>query len=180
MIRIIIRVKHLYFVRHGLSQANVDGIWSGQLETPLTAEGKAQAKLAGQHAKGLAIDHIICSPLGRAHETAQIIAREIGYPIKAIELNSLLLERHFGQMEGQPWHLDVDVDGFIDVETRDSVLERAKLALEHIEQLGAHNILVVSHGTFGRAFRNVIHPHIPFEPGNPKNRFKNAEIVQLI
>lgn len=173
-------MKHLYFVRHGQTVANATGVWSGTMETPLTEEGRAQAKLAGQHAKQLQIDHIICSTLGRAHETAQIIAREIGYPVHAIELNSLLIERHFGEMEGQPWQIDTDSDGFVNVETRDSVLERAKLALEHLQQLDVETVLVVSHGTFGRAFRSLIHPHMPFEPGNPKNRFNNAEIVKLI
>ena len=173
-------MKHLYFVRHGLTEANVNGIWSGTMETPLTAEGKAQAKLAGQHAKSLHIDHIIASSLGRARDTAAIIAREIGYPAKDIELNSLLIERHFGQMEGQPWQMDADTDGFIDVETRESVLERARLALEHLETIEADAVLVVSHGTFGRAFRSLIHPHMPFELGQPQTRFKNAEIVKLL
>ena len=174
-------MKHLYFCRHGLTHANVSGHWSGTFETPLTEKGKQQAKLAGEHAKKLDIDYIICSPLGRARETAEIIAKEIGFPIEKIELNSLFIERHFGQMEGQPWEIDADVDGFIDVETRDSVLERAQLALEHIETLGAENILIVSHGTFGRAFRSLTHPHLPFESqGNEITRFKNAEIVKLV
>lgn len=173
-------MKHLYFVRHGLSEANLAGVWSGTSETPLSAEGKEQAKLAGEHAKSLGIDHIICSPLGRAHDTAKIIAKEIGLAAENIELNSLLTERHFGQMEGQPWGIDLDVDGFLDVETRDSVLERAKLALEHISQLDAESILVVSHGSFGRAFRHTIHPEIPFRHGDKATKIPNAQIVQLI
>jgi probable phosphoglycerate mutase len=174
-------MKHLYFCRHGETHANASGHWSGTFETPLTETGKQQARLAGKHAKDLGIDYIICSPLGRAKETAAIIAKEIGFPLEQIELNSLFIERHFGQMEGQPWEIDADVDGFIDVETQDSVLQRAQLALGHIETLSAENILIVSHGTFGRAFRSLTHPHLPFESqGNETTRFKNAEIVKLI
>jgi uncharacterized phosphatase len=173
-------VKHLYFIRHGLSEANIAGVWSGTSETPLSTEGKEQAKLAGKSAKNLGIDHIICSPLSRAHDTAKIIAEQIGLPIDAIEINSLLLERHFGAMEGQPWGLDLDVDGFIDVETRDSILERAKLALEHIARLDAEIILVVSHGSFGRAFRHIITPEIPFKHGDATTKLQNAEITQFI
>src|SRR5690348_5787824 len=92
-------MKHLYFVRHGQTQGNVNRLWSGTTETPLTDEGRAQAKRAGEHAKSLGIDHIVCSPLGRAKDTAAIIAKEIDFPIKDIEHNSLFIERHFGQME---------------------------------------------------------------------------------
>lgn len=174
-------MKHLYFCRHGQTHANASGHWSGTFETPLTEVGKQQAKQAGLSAKNLGIDYIICSPLGRARETAEIIAKEIGFPIEKIEHNSLFIERHFGQMEGQPWEIDADVDGFIDVETQGSVLERARLALEHIGTLDADNILIVSHGTFGRAFRSLTHPHLPFEQkGTDETRFKNAEVVPLV
>jgi probable phosphoglycerate mutase len=172
-------VKHLYFCRHGQTHANAHGVWSGTLETPLNEIGKQQAKQAGQSAKALGIDYIICSPLGRARETAEIIAKEIGFAAEYIDFNSLFIERHFGQMEGQPW--EIDADGFIDVETKDSVLNRARLALEHLQTIEADNILIVSHGTFGRAFRSLTHPHLPFESkGTEKTRFKNAEIVQLM
>lgn len=173
-------MKRLYFARHGLSEANIAGVWSGTSETPLSPEGKKQAKLAGQHAKNLGIDHIIASPLSRAHDTAKIIAKEIGYPIENIELNSLLIERHFGVMEGQPWQIDADTDGFVDVETRDEVLERAKMALEHISHLEAETILVVAHGTIGRAMRSLVQPHKPFVRGHPENRLLNAVIVQFV
>ena len=173
-------MKHLYFCRHGETEANAKGIITGSTETPLTGKGRSQAELAGRHAKNLEIDHIICSPLGRAHETAMIIAKEIGFPIEKIELNSLFVERHFGEMEGQPYDIDANIDGFIDVETTDTFLERAHLAYEHIKSLDAESVLVVSHGKLGRALRTVIYPHIPLDDGNAKTRFPNAEIVKLI
>lgn len=177
-------MKHLYFCRHGQTHANVNQIWSGTMETPLTSEGKSQAKRAGREAKKLNIDYIVCSTLGRARETADIIAKEIGFPADRIEHNSLFIERHFGEMEGavrEDMHLDVDIDGFIDVEKHDTILERARMALAHLETLEAENILIVSHGSFGRAFRSLLDPTRPFRPvGDAHTRFKNAEIVQLI
>ena len=86
-------------------------------------------------------------------------------------------------MEGKvrDLNLDYDIDGFVDVETEDTILERARLALNHLHSLNVDTILVVSHGAFGRALRSLTHPHLPFEPtGTHKTRFKNAEIVQLI
>jgi probable phosphoglycerate mutase len=170
-------MKHLYFCRHGLSQLNVEGKWAGTTETPLTDEGRAQAKLAGKHAKNLGIEYILCSPLSRAHDTATIIAKEIGYPEKDIDVNSLVVERHFGELEGQIWRADFNLDDIIDIETVDSVLERARLTLKHVQTVKAGTILVVSHGAFGRALRHIINPDIPF---HGSDRFENAKIVKLI
>jgi uncharacterized phosphatase len=171
-------LKELYFVRHGLSELNVAGKYAGTLDTPLVKAGQDQARLAGQQAKKLNIDYIISSPLSRALDSAKIIAEVIHLPTLSIEVNSLLVERHYGVMEGQPWNPDLDVDGVADVETIDNLLKRAQLALQHIESMAATNVLVVSHGGFGRALRLVINPAIPFN--DPNSPFKNAEIVRLI
>ncbi|MBI3624030.1 histidine phosphatase family protein [Candidatus Saccharibacteria bacterium] len=151
---------------------NVSGHISGTTETPLTEEGRQQAKRAGRAAKKLNIDLIVCSPLGRAHETAKIIAKEIGYPINKIQTNGLLIERHFGVMEGQLREPDHDADGFADVESRDTLMNRAKQAIDWLHSLPAQHILVVSHGTFGRAVRSLLKPEIPFD----HSRLQNAEI----
>lgn len=172
-------MKKLYFIRHGLTEMNVAGLYAGTCETPLTAEGRKQANAAGQHAKGLDIDYIVCSPLSRARETAKIIAKQIGYPTKNIHSNQLFAERHFGALEGQPWNPDLDLDGIADVETRDTLLERAWLALMFLKTVPAHNILVVSHGQFGRALRNHLHADKPFDY-DPANRLQNAELVRWV
>src|SRR6185437_9776053 len=167
-------MKHLYFIRHGLSEMNKTGVWSGAAsESPLTAEGRNQAKAAGIAAKQLGLDYIISSPLSRAHDTAKIIAGAIGYPEEKIELNSLLIERDLGPLEGQPWDPDLNLDDIADVETAEEITRRAKLTLAHLQTLDAESILVVSHGSFGRAFRHVIHPDIPFEVSEVGYRFPN-------
>lgn len=174
-------MKHIYFVRHGLSEMNMVSKLSGAgSDTPLAPEGRAQAKAAGLAAKDLDIDYIISSPLIRAHETAKIIAKEIGFPGENIELNSLLLERHFGSLEGTPWTPDLNFDGISDVETRDSVLERARLTIEHLNTLDANNILVASHGTFGRALRHILQPNTPYKVTSASDRLPNGQIVQLL
>lgn len=170
-------MRHLYFVRHGLSEANKRGVYSGQSETPLVQEGREQARLAGKQAKSLGIDHIVSSPFSRTIDTASIIAGQIGYPPDRIEKNSLFIERGLGVLEGQPWNPDLDIDGFADVETTDTLKERMHLAYEYLLSLEAENVLVVSHGATGRMLRHVIHPDIPFQGAEP---FPNAKIVQLV
>lgn len=170
-------MKKLYFVRHGLSELNKVGLWSGSTDTPLTDEGRAAAKEAAKLARPLGIDYIIASPYVRAYETAKIIAAGIGYPIEKIERNSLLVERSFGALEGTPWNPDLDLDGFADVETVDSIMERARLALEHIQTIpDADTILVVSHGAFGRALRSQLNGRHFMQQA----KLGNTEIVQFI
>ncbi len=156
---------------------NVASVWSGTTETPLTNEGRRQAMRSGKAAKDLSIDLVVSSPLGRAHETAKIIAKEIGYPANNIQLNSLLIERHFGKAEGQTWNPDINIDDIADVETVDILINRAQMALNWLHSLPAEHILVVSHGAFGRALRSLVKPTYPF---SHENRLQNAEINHWI
>lgn len=170
-------MKKLYFVRHGESEMNAAGRFAGTLDTTLTPEGKKQAKIAGKKVKRLGIDCIVSSPLFRAYETAKIIAKEINYPEDKIELNPLLAERNYGEMEGQQYSSDLDMDGIADIETTDSLLARAQEAIASLRQIEADNVLVVSHGSIGRAMRHHLLKDYPF--AGPE-RLPNAEIVNWI
>lgn len=169
-------MKHLYFCRHGQSELNKAGMRAGQIETPLTEEGRLQAKQAGKSAEFLQVDYIISSPYSRALDTAHIIAETIGYPEEKIELNALFIERHFGILEGQPYNQDHDLDTIEGVEHTDLLFERVQKAYEYLQTIDAENILVVGHSSTGRMLRHVIDPTVPFGPPS----FPNAEIVQLI
>lgn len=177
-------MKHLYFVRHGLSEMNKKKVFAGSTNTALSDEGRVQARRAGQTAKTLNIDGIVSSPLVRAHETAQIIAKQINYPEEDIHINSLLTERHFGELEGQAWSPDLNLDGIVDIETVDTIIARAHLALEWLRSLDATTVLVVSHGSFGRALRSVIsseHDYHNYTSGGSKSDgIPNAEILRFI
>lgn len=156
---------------------NVRGAWSGTTETPLTSEGRQQAKQTGQAAKDLGIDLIVASPLSRAVETATIIAKQIGYPPNKIQTNELLIERHFGELEGTPWRPDINIDSAKNVESIDSILDRARSALDWLESIDKDVIMVVSHGSFGRALRHHIVEDFPF---THPHRLKNAELHEWI
>jgi uncharacterized phosphatase len=173
-------MKHLYLIRHGHTEMNERGLFSGQTETPLTPKGKQQARAAGGQAKDLGIDLIISSPLSRAHDTAQIIAQEIGYPSGKIELSDLLLERHFGSAEGQVYSREFDMEQVADAEQLHSLHDRLENFWQYIQTLPAKNILVVSHGSSGRMLRNVVLPHIPFHGTSEQHHLPNAEIIQLM
>jgi broad specificity phosphatase PhoE len=168
-------MKQLFFVRHGESELNVQRIFAGSIDTPLTTLGEQQAELAGIHAKPLGIGLIVSSPLVRAYKTAEIIAEMIGYPIEKIVKSDLLREHFMGSLEGKSWDdYDEEDSPFPDAETEGQLLLRAQQALEYLQSLEADNVLVVSHGSFGLALRAAINSNEQYpEP-------ENAEIIQLI
>ncbi|MBA2279464.1 histidine phosphatase family protein [Candidatus Saccharibacteria bacterium] len=185
-------MKSLYFIRHGESQANVDDVWGGQIETPLTQVGIAQAQHAGRKAKleGLKFDIIISSPLSRATDTAKFVAQEIGYPKESIVYNKLLLERSFGILDGTPnaksffdSHEYKDLDNVEEAETVEELQNRAEKSLHVIMKRPEDSILVVGHGAFGRALRRVVNkqPYTDeFTKDWSSSYIPNAEIFQLI
>lgn len=171
-------MKKLYFVRHGFSEGNKAGVYSGRSNHPLTKQGEDQAKKAGQAAKDLGIDLIISSTQLRALETAKFIANKIGYPVDKIDANSLLVERDFGDLEGKPGSMSTEdlhkaeINGF---ETDDMLLKRAEEAFELIQSLPQDNIMVVSHSSFGRSLRKVVLSDHDFH-----ERIENAQILEWL
>lgn len=168
---------HLYFVRHGESTANLRGKINGSSDSLLTIKGEEQAKQAGQIAQKLELDCIISSPLKRALATAAIIAKEINYPIEKIRVSQLVTERDFGAMEGQPWSPNMKLDSISNVESKEAIIRRAREIIKVIDDLRVANILIVSHGSFGRALRQVTDSSQPFD--FPQG-FVNGEIVRFI
>jgi phosphohistidine phosphatase len=73
----------LYFLRHAIA-ADEGPEGTGDAGRPLTKEGSAKMKAAarGLHKLGLQLDALLSSPLVRAHETAQIVARELGLELQ--------------------------------------------------------------------------------------------------
>lgn len=151
-------MKKLYFVRHGESEANSKELFAGRWDVPLTETGKQQAALAAEQLKRLGIDCIVSSPLLRARQTAEIIADIIKYPRQKIVFSDLFLERDYGDLQGRPWHevADIDFDSIPNIETSERLLERAAEAAQFLQKIDADNILLVGHGTSGRAIRDQV------------------------
>jgi len=172
-------MKKLYFVRHGQSELNAADLGAGHTETPLTTEGIKQAERAALKAKNLGIDFIVSSPLSRAQDTAKIIAKEIGYPVKDIHINELLIERYFGTLEGQPrmHNENFDFDTVEGIEKTEDLLKRGRHALDYLESLPYDKVLVVAHGQIGRAIRHHILEDFPFDY---THKLQNADLVQWI
>lgn len=63
----------LWLIRHGETQANVDGLYSGHAPTPLTARGIEQAQNLHTLLDDVSFDLVLCSELERAQHTARLV-----------------------------------------------------------------------------------------------------------
>jgi broad specificity phosphatase PhoE len=167
-------MKHLYFCRHGESEANLQRIFAGRMDTPLTPHGCEQARLAGQHAGELGLDLIVASPLIRALETARIIAAEAGYPLDKIVTNDLLVERSWGSLEGQSFDSIDDPTTHPDIESEAEFKARVRAAYDYLIKLDGDSALLVGHGSFSGELRSII------DPTGDHHELPNAQIVQLL
>jgi probable phosphoglycerate mutase len=89
---------NILLVRHGITDHNREGRIQGQLDVPLSAQGRHQAQELAQRLKPGQIQAMYSSDLSRAKETAAIIARAINLRIEAYRPD--LREICFGRWQG--------------------------------------------------------------------------------
>lgn len=86
----------LWLVRHGETEANVAGLYSGHAPTPLTEKGIGQAKTLHTLLRHAPFDRVLCSELERARHTARLVLEGRDTPQHILpELN----EMYFGDWE---------------------------------------------------------------------------------
>ena len=93
----------LILVRHGESEWNRAGRIQGQVNSPLTDLGINQAKAIRDYLSGILLNQqleIYTSPLGRALQTAEIIAQGIDYPSRKIIIEERLNDFNLGEISG--------------------------------------------------------------------------------
>lgn len=88
----------LYLIRHAESEANIQKVFSGSFDVPLTELGRAQAKLLRKRLEGIPFDKAFSSDLTRAQETLRLATDTV--PVVS---SPLLRERGFGIFEGKPY-----------------------------------------------------------------------------
>lgn len=89
--------RRLVIVRHGETWDNAAGVWQGQLDSPLSDTGRAQAAAMAPLVAVLKPQRIISSDLSRASDTADAIATVTGLPVV---LDARLREIHAGEWQG--------------------------------------------------------------------------------
>ncbi len=87
----------LYLLRHGRTLWNEQGRLQGRADIPLSEEGRAAARRAGEELRAVPFSAAFASPLLRARETAELILAGRNIPITT---DPRLLELKFGVWEG--------------------------------------------------------------------------------
>lgn len=174
-----------YFIRHGESELNASNKF-GTPEAPLTNHGRDQARTAGKNLKDrLHFDLIISSTLPRAVETADIIAKEVGYPVEGIERDERIVEIKDGGLAGQdytPENVALRNQYFLTehnemgVETKNEMLARLEPFCADLKRRPEGIILVVGHGFSGRMLRRILGN---LDLTRPLPKLDNAELIQL-
>ncbi len=162
------RESSITLVRHGESTWNELGLIQGQNDlAQLNHVGREQARAVAGTLKSLRFDRLISSDLARARETAEIIGSELDL---ALTTDSLLRERCFGALEGQPQEmLDSRSSGIVDgvLVDPDARPEGGESFRDVVRRVGdfveatrdvmvGNRVLVVTHGGTIRALRAYV------------------------
>jgi broad specificity phosphatase PhoE len=158
----------VFLARHAQTEWNRQRRRQGQLDSPLTAEGRAEARELAKVVTELPVDGVFSSPLGRAATTATLMAEQTGMSVTIVED---LAEIHHGKMAGlTTLEIDRQFPGqmrrradnkyewcFPGGESYAHVDRRASAALSQIASHGARRPLLISHEMIGRMLlRNLL------------------------
>ena len=159
-------VKEIIFVRHAESQANIDGVWNGRSDGPLSETGEASLDVLGRRLSDREFDVVISSPLERARKTAESFSADIQIDEEFIEIN-------LGRWEGMKvdeirTHHGEELEAAIATRTLpmggtgESLVEAGERALTAVDRLAdsleeGETAVVVTHGGFLQA---VLHRHM--------------------
>ena len=164
-------MTRILLVRHGQTDWSVADRFAGSTDVPLNEVGRTHARLLGQRLARLqpgagggndGIQAVYSSPLSRAEQTAQAVARELNLPVSVL---SGLREQEFGLWEGMyrteiakqypkafaDWEQDPVTQAPPVGETGLAVVGRAQSAInEIIEAHSNQTVVVVAHKTVNR------------------------------
>lgn len=86
----------IHLIRHGITESNLSGTYTGQKDIPLCEQGIAQLEQMARDFDYSTPQAVFCSPLQRCIKTANIIYKDMN-PIIINEL----IEYDFGEFEGK-------------------------------------------------------------------------------
>lgn len=194
----------IFVARHGQNEDNVAGVVGGHRNKPLTDLGREQARNLAQGIidAGLTFDAVYCSPLIRAHETADIVATVAKLP-KPVVIEDLI-ERESGVLSGMDYDAikrvvktDTIQSGvityFLDPEGAETFPELVIRGQKVLDEVRARHdqgkVLLVCHGDIGKMIYAAATGHkwqdvlIDFHFGNAElidiSKLHDAHVVKL-
>ena len=149
---------HIGLFRHGQTDWNINFLLQGVTDIPMNSTGIEQVKAAARALQKSDWDLVLTSPLGRARETAKIIAEHLGFD--EVFEQDLLIERSFGEAEGlayEQWKTKYsNLDEIPGGESKSELTARSELLLETFASTHpGKRILAISHGALIRTVLSI-------------------------
>lgn len=160
-------MKHIYLVRHGETQANIEERIPRETE-PLNDTGRMQAEELAIRLTNIDFKNIIVSNFLRAQQTAEPIAKlkrltpEVNSDFREMMEPSSLFGLAGDDERVRAYRRDRNENignknwRYEDGETFTEVLQRVHSAKQYLQEQACEKILVVSHGLFLRIFMAAI------------------------
>jgi 2,3-bisphosphoglycerate-dependent phosphoglycerate mutase len=102
-------MAHLFLVRHGKSEWNNQGLWTGQTDVDLNELGYQEARRAGEALRDQDIHVVHVTELKRTHQTLQAIMDTIK-KVFTPKIANALTERHYGIYTGKnKWEVKEEI-----------------------------------------------------------------------
>jgi alpha-ribazole phosphatase len=151
-----------YFLRHGETVWNAEGLLCGSTDVPLSEAGWQQGRLLAQRLKSIPVEALYSSPMVRTRETARLIGEATG---REPEMDDRLVELNYGAWEGRTyeeikrtdpvtlsaWQADPGRAAPPGGESGEQLIQRVTPFLDAIVSRYTHgNVVVVSHKTVCR------------------------------
>lgn len=150
----------VFMIRHGESETNKKGLWTGWIDVSLTEQGRAEAEQVGKLLSKINFDKIYVSDLSRAKITA-----EIALPTYKYETIVDLREVNVGNIAGKPLNSVKDSDKALlskdgyrifGGESREEFDNRVRSFMKQLEEQNGENVAVFSHAGFLRKALDIV------------------------
>lgn len=179
-------MPEIILIRHAESQANVDGVWNGQIDGPLSAGGEATLGALGNRLRNRHFDKVISSPLERAQRTAASFADEYTVSDEFVELDiggwegmsrEQVLAEAGDQLREAVFSRDIPMGGT--GESLDQLQLRAEAAVDELaSSLGEDGVAaVVTHGGF---IQEVLRRHLSGRGRRVHTFAGNTSLTRLV
>lgn len=94
-------MAYLVLVRHGQSEWNALGLWTGQEDVSLTEQGRAEARKAAEALRQIPLHKAHTSSLSRAQQTLEEIKAALEHTELETYHHAALDERHYGDYQAK-------------------------------------------------------------------------------
>lgn len=168
----------IYFLRHGETTANVQGIMAGRIDCSLTPKGMDDAKKLSEHLD-IKFDAFYCSPLKRTQQTLNAI-----FPNQQFIIDDRLTEVDSGSWQGKPkkelpQEYKLYINGNYDPPNGEKLQDVDGRILSFLGDIfhkykNDEKILVVTHNALMRNLRRLF-----FETYEDNFQPKNLEIIVI-